>query len=109
MKLIALMDVDLYEIDLRLLVLTMAGFSIRIDTVEGAILSMVAGLIFIHHGLWSWQMDLARSFRHGRCLFLAFRPLFSLSQILFVGLFSFVIGGGVVIGLDDSIKKKSIV
>lgn len=44
--LIALMDVDSYEIDLRLLlVLTMVGFSIRLDAVEGVILSMVAGLI----------------------------------------------------------------
>ena len=69
--LIALMDVDSYEIDLRLLlVLTMVGFSIRLDAVEGVILSMVAGSHFIHHGLWSWQTDLARgSFRHGRCLF----------------------------------------
>ena len=37
--LIALMDVDSYEIDLRLLlVLTMVGFSIRLDAVEGVIL-----------------------------------------------------------------------
>ena len=99
--LIALMDVDSYEIDLRLLlVLTMVGFSIRIDAVEGAILSMVAGLILYITvygvGKWIWQEEV---FGMGDVYFLvALGPYFSLSQILFVGLFSFVIGGGVVIG-----------
>ena len=98
--LIALMDVDSYEIDLRLLlVLTMVGFSIRIDAVEGAILSMVAGLILYITvygvGKWIWQEEV---FGMGDVYFLAaLGPYFSLSQILFIGLFSFVIGGGVVI------------
>ena len=44
--LIALMDVDSYEIDLRILLgLITVGFCIRLDSVEGAILSMVAGLV----------------------------------------------------------------
>ena len=109
--LIALMDVDSYEIDLRLLlVLTMVGFSIRIDAVEGAILSMVAGLILYITvygvGKWIWQEEV---FGMGDVYFLAaLGPYFSLSQILFVGLFSFVIGGGVVIGWMILSKRNQL-
>ena len=98
--LIALMDVDSYEIDLRLLlVLTMVGFSIRLDAVEGVILSMVAGLILYITvygvGKWIWKEEV---FGMGDVYFLAaLGPYFSSSQILFIGLLSFVIGGGVVI------------
>ena len=98
--LIALMDVDSYEIDLRLLlVLTMVGFSIRLDAVEGVILSMVTGLILYitvyGFGKRIWQEEV---FGMGDVYFLAaLGPYFSPSQILFIGLFSFVIGGGVVI------------
>ena len=109
--LIALMDVDSYEIDLRLLlVLTMVGFSIRIDAVEGAILSMVAGLILYITvygvGKWIWHEEV---FGMGDVYFLAaLGPYFSLSQILFVGLFSFVIGGGVVIGWMILSKRNQL-
>ena len=98
--LIALMDVDSYEIDLRLLlVLTMVGFSIRLDAVEGVILSMVTGLILYITvygvGKRIWQEEV---FGMGDVYFLAaLGPYFSSSQILFIGLLSFVIGGGVVI------------
>ena len=98
--LIALMDIDSYEVDVRLLlVLTMVGFCIRLDAVEGAILSMVAGLILYITvygvGKWIWQEEV---FGMGDVYFLAaLGPYFSPSQILFIGLFSFVIGGGVVI------------
>ena len=109
--LIALMDVDSYEIDLRLLlVLTMVGFSIRLDAVEGVILSMVAGLILYITvygvGKWIWQEEV---FGMGDVYFLAaLGPYFSLSQILFVGLFSFVIGGGVVIGWMILSKRNQL-
>ena len=109
--LIALMDVDSYEIDLRLLlVLTMVGFSIRIDAVEGAILSMVAGLILYITvygvGKWIWQEEV---FGMGDVYFLAaLGPYFSTSQILFIGLFSFVIGGGVVIGCMILSKRNQL-
>ena len=109
--LIALMDVDSYEIDLRLLlVLTMVGFSIRIDAVEGAILSMVAGLILYITvygvGKRIWQEEV---FGMGDVYFLAaLGPYFSPSQILFVGLFSFVIGGGVVIGWIILSKRNQL-
>ena len=109
--LIALMDVDSYEIDLRLLlVLTMVGFSIRLDAVEGAILSMVAGLILYITvygvGKRIWQEEV---FGMGDVYFLAaLAPYFSPSQILFVGLFSFVIGGGVVIGWMILSKRNQL-
>jgi type IV leader peptidase family protein len=98
--LIALMDVDSYEIDLRILLgLITVGFCIRLDVVEGAILSMVAGLILYITvygvGKWIWKEEV---FGMGDVYFLAaLGPYFSPSQILFIGLFSFVIGGGVVI------------
>ena len=109
--LIALMDVDSYEIDLRLLlVLTMVGFSIRLDAVEGVILSMVTGLILYITvygvGKWIWQEEV---FGMGDVYFLAaLGPYFSPSQILFVGLFSFVFGGGVVIGWMILSKRNQL-
>ncbi len=109
--LIALMDVDSYEIDLRLLlVLTMVGFSIRLDAVEGVILSMVTGLILYITvygvGKRIWQEEV---FGMGDVYFLAaLGPYFSPSQILFVGLFSFVFGGGVVIGWMILSKRNQL-
>ena len=109
--LIALMDVDSYEIDLRLLlVLTMVGFSIRLDAVEGVILSMVTGLILYITvygvGKWMWKEEV---FGIGDVYFLAaLGPYFSPSQILFVGLFSFVFGGGVVIGWMILSKRNQL-
>ena len=109
--LIALMDVDSYEIDLRLLlVLTMVGFSIRLDAVEGVILSMVTGLILYITvygvGKWIWKEEV---FGMGDVYFLAaLGPYFSTSQILFIGLFSFVIGGGVVIGCMILSKRNQL-
>ena len=109
--LIALMDVDSYEIDLRLLlVLTMVGFSIRLDAVEGVILSMVAGLILYITvygvGMWIWKEEV---FGMGDVYFLAaLGSYFSPSQILFIGLLSFVIGGGVVIGWMILSKRNQL-
>ena len=98
--LIALMDVDSYEIDLRLLlILLTVGLCIRLNAVEDAILSMAVGLILYITvygvGKWIWKEEV---FGMGDVYYLiALGPYFSSSQILFVGLFSFVIGGGVVI------------
>ena len=109
--LIALMDVDSYEIDLRLLlVLTMVGFSIRLDAVEGVILSMVTGLILYITvygvGKWIWKEEV---FGMGDVYFLAaLGSYFSPSQILFIGLLSFVIGGGVVIGWMILSKRNQL-
>ena len=109
--LIALMDVDSYEIDLRLLlVLTMVGFSIRLDAVEGVILSMVTGLILYITvygvGKWIWKEEV---FGMGDVYFLAaLGPYFSTSHILFIGLFSFLIGGGVVIGWMILSKRNQL-
>lgn len=109
--LIALMDVDLYEIDLRLLlVLLTVGFCIRLDAVEDAILSMIAGLILYITvygiGKWIWKEEV---FGMGDVYYLiALGPYFSSSQILFVGLFSFVFGGGVVIGWMILSKRNQL-
>lgn len=109
--LIALMDVDSYEIDLRILLgLIMIGFSIRLDAVEGAILSMVAGLILYITvygvGKWIWKEEV---FGMGDVYFLAaLGPYFSPSQILFIGLLSFVIGGGVVICWMILLKRNQL-
>lgn len=109
--LIALMDVDSYEIDLRILLgLITVGYCIRLDAVEGAILSMAAGLILYITvygvGKRIWQEEV---FGMGDVYFLAaLGPYFSPSQILFVGLFSFVIGGGVVIGWMILSKRNQL-
>ena len=109
--LIALMDVDSYEIDLRILLgLIIVGFCIRLDAAWGAILSIVAGLILYitvyEVGKWIWKEEV---FGMGDVYFLAaVCPDFSPSQILFVGLLSFVIGGGVVIGLMILSKRNQL-
>ena len=68
--LIALMDFDSYEVDLRLLfILAIVGLYNRMNAVEEAILSMMIGLV--QYGLWCRKMDLERgSFRNGRCILL---------------------------------------
>ena len=71
---------------------------------------MVAGLILYITvygvGKWIWQEEV---FGMGDVYFLAaLGPYFSLSQILFVGLFSFVIGGGVVIGWMILSKRNQL-
>lgn len=109
--LIALMDIDSYEVDLRILLgLIMVGLCIILDAVEGAILSMVAGLILYITvygvGKWIWQEEV---FGMGDVYFLAaLGPYFSPSQILFIGLLSFVIGGGVVIGWMILSKRNQL-
>ena len=109
--LIALMDVDLYEIDLRIILgLITVGFCIRLDSVEGAILSMVAGLVLYITvygvGMWIWKEEV---FGMGDVYFLAaLGSYFSPSQILFIGLLSFVIGGGVVIGWMILSKRNQL-
>ena len=109
--LIALMDVDSYEIDLRILLgLITVGFCIRLDSVEGAILSMVAGLVLYITvygvGKRIWQEEV---FGMGDVYFLAaLGSYFSPSQILFIGLLSFVIGGGVVIGWMILSKRNQL-
>ncbi len=98
--LMALMDFDSYEVDLRLLfILAIVGLYNRMNAVEEAILSMMIGLVLYSTvyvvGKWIWKEEV---FGMGDVYYLiALGPYFSLSQILFIGLFSFVIGGGVVI------------
>ena len=98
--LIALMDMDSFEVDLRLLfILAIIGFYTRMNAVEEVILSMMMGLVLYSTvysvGKWIWKEEV---FGIGDVYYLtALGPFFSLSQILFIGLFSFVIGGGVVI------------
>ena len=109
--LIALMDVDSYEIDLRILLgLITVGFCIRLDAVEDAILSTVAGLILYITiygvGKWIWKEEV---FGMGDVYYLAaLGPYVSPSQILFIGLLSFVIGGGVVIGWMILSKRNQL-
>ena len=97
--LIALMDFDSYEVDLRLLfILAIVGLYNRMNAVEEAILSMMIGLVLYSTvygvGKWIWKEEV---FGMGDVYYLTtLGPFFSLSQILFIGLFSFVIGGGVV-------------
>mgnify|MGYP000865698597 FL=1 len=98
--LIALMDIDSFEVDLRLLfILAIIGFYIRMNVIEEAILSMIIGFILYSMvygvGKWIWKEEV---FGIGDVYYLtALGPFFSIGQILFIGLFSFVIGGGVVI------------
>ena len=98
--LIALMDMDSFEVDLRLLfILAIIGLYTRMNAVEEVILSMMMGLVLYSTvysvGKWIWKEEV---FGIGDVYYLtALGPFFSLSQIFFIGLFSFVIGGGVVI------------
>lgn len=109
--LIALMDMDSFEVDLRLLfILAIIGFYIRMNVIEEVILSMIIGLILYSTvygvGKWIWKEEV---FGIGDVYYLtALGPFFSPSQILFIGLFSFVIGGGVVIGWMLLLKRNTM-
>ena len=108
--LIALMDMDSFEVDLRLLfILAIIGFYIRMNVIEEAILSMIIGFILYSMvygvGKWIWKEEV---FGIGDVYYLtALGPFFSPSQILFIGLFSFVIGGGIVIGWMLLLKRNT--
>ena len=108
--LIALMDIDSYEVDLRLLfILAIIGFYSRMNTIEEAIVSMMIGFILYSTvyggGKWIWKEEV---FGIGDVYYLtALGPFFSPSQILFIGLFSFVIGGGIVIGWMLLLKRNT--
>ena len=109
--LIALMDFDSYEVDLRLLfILAIVGLYNRMNAVEEAILSMMIGLVLYSTvygvGKWIWKEEV---FGMGDVYFLAaLGPYVSPSQILFIGLLSFVIGGGVVIGWMILSKRNQL-
>ena len=109
--LIALMDFDSYEVDLRLLfILAILGLYNRMNAVEEAILSMMIGLVLYSTvygvGKWIWKEEV---FGMGDVYYLTtLGPFFSLSQILFIGLFSFVIGGGVVISWMLLTKRNKL-
>lgn len=109
--LIALMDMDSFEVDLRLLfILAIIGFYIRMNVIEEVILSMIIGFILYSTvygvGKWIWKEEV---FGIGDVYYLtALGPFFSPSQILFIGLFSFVIGGGVVISWMLLLKKNTL-
>ena len=109
--LIALMDFDSYEVDLRLLfILAIVGLYNRMNVVEEAILSMMIGLVLYSTvyvvGKWIWKEEV---FGMGDVYYLiALGPYFSSSQILFVGLFSFVFGGGVVISWMLLTKRNKL-
>lgn len=109
--LIALMDIDSFEVDLRLLfILVIIGFYIRMNVIEETILSMMIGFILYSTvygvGKWIWKEEV---FGIGDVYYLtALGPFFSPSQILFIGLFSFVIGGGIVIGWLLLLKRNTL-
>lgn len=109
--LIALMDMDSFEVDLRLLfILAIIGFYIRMNVIEEVILSMIIGFILYSTvygvGKWIWKEEV---FGIGDLYYLtALGPFFSPSQILFIGLFSFVIGGGVVISWMLLLKRNTM-
>ena len=109
--LIALMDMDSFEVDLRLLfILAIIGFYIRMNVIEEAILSMIIGFILYSMvygvGKWIWKEEV---FGIGDVYYLtALGPFFSPSQILFIGLFSFVIGGGIVISWMLLLKRNTL-
>ena len=109
--LIALMDIDSFEVDLRLLfILAIIGFYIRMNVIEETILSMMIGFILYSTvygvGKWIWKEEV---FGIGDVYYLtALGPFFSPSQILFIGLFSFVIGGGIVIGWMLLLKRNTL-
>ena len=109
--LIALMDIDSFEVDLRFLfILAIIGFYIRMNVIEETILSMMIGFILYSTvygvGKWIWKEEV---FGIGDVYYLtALGPFFSPSQILFIGLFSFVIGGGIVIGWMLLLKRNTL-
>lgn len=109
--LVALIDFDSFEVDLRMLLILVIGyFCFRMNSVEEAMLSMMSGLVlyFTVYGIgkWVWKEEVLGM---GDVYYLATLGLyFSPSQILFVGLFSFVVAGGVVIGWMMLYKRNKV-
>lgn len=96
--LIALMDLDSYEVDLRILIILWGvGLIQRAEMIESAFISMTIGFMFYMMiyvgGKWIWKEEV---FGMGDVYYLtALGAYFSVNQILYIGLLSFVIGGGV--------------
>ena len=96
--LIALMDLDSYEVDLRILIILWGvGLIQRAEMIESAFISMTIGFMFYMMiyvgGKWIWKEE---AFGMGDVYYLtALGAYFSVNQIVYIGLLSFVIGGGV--------------
>ena len=96
--LIALMDLDSYEVDLRILIILWGvGLIQRAEMIGSAFISMTIGFMFYMMiyvvGKWIWKEEV---FGMGDVYYLtALGAYFSVNQILYIGLLSFVIGGGV--------------
>lgn len=96
--LIALMDLDSYEVDLRILIILWGvGLIQRAEMIESIFVSMTIGFMFYmiiyFGGKWIWKEE---AFGMGDVYYLtALGAYFSVNQIVYIGLLSFVIGGGV--------------
>lgn len=94
--LIALMDLDSYEVDLRILIILWSvGLIQRAEMLESAFVSMIIGFMFYMMiyvvGKWIWKEEV---FGMGDVYYLtALGAYFSVNQVLYIGLLSFVIGG----------------
>ena len=94
--LIALMDLDSYEVDLRILIILWGvGLIQRAEMIESAFISMTIGFMFYMMiyvgGKWIWKEEV---FGMGDVYYLtALGAYFSVNQVLYIGLLSFVIGG----------------
>ena len=94
--LIALMDLDSYEVDLRILIILWSvGLIQRAEMLESSFVSMTIGLMFYMMiyvvGKWIWKEEV---FGMGDVYYLtALGAYFSVNQVLYIGLLSFVIGG----------------
>ena len=93
--LIALMDLDSYEVDLRILIILWGvGLIQRAEMIESAFISMTIGFMFYMMiyvvGKWIWKEEV---FGMGDVYYLtALGAYFSVNQVLYIGLLSFVIG-----------------
>jgi len=94
--LIALMDLDSYEVDLRILIILWSvGLIQRAEMLESSFVSMTIGFMFYMMiyvvGKWIWKEEV---FGMGDVYYLtALGAYFSVNQVLYIGLLSFVIGG----------------
>ena len=94
--LIALMDIDSYEVDLRILIILWSvGLIQRAEMLESSFISMTIGFMFYMMiyvvGKWIWKEEV---FGMGDVYYLtALGAYFSVNQVLYIGLLSFVIGG----------------
>ena len=94
--LIALMDLDSYEVDLRILIILWSvGLIQRAEMLESSFVSMTIGFMFYMMiyvvGKWIWKEEV---FGMGDVYYLtALSAYFSVNQVLYIGLLSFVIGG----------------